>query len=68
MRRIGLGGNSASAALAGAGGIGIVQFLAVFPAILYIDKLGELMLSPHMEVLSTEYRSLWCRQETFTYL
>ena len=41
MRRIGLGGNSTSAALAGAGGIGIVQFLAVFPAILYIDKLGE---------------------------
>lgn len=39
MRRLGLG--SESAGLWGSGGIGIVQFLAVLPAILYIDRLGE---------------------------
>ena len=38
MRRIGLGSDSAT--LIGAGGIGIVQFLAVVPAILFIDKVG----------------------------
>lgn len=26
------------------GGIGIVQFLAVLPAIVYIDRLGEIIL------------------------
>ena len=39
MRRIGLGSDSAT--LIGAGGIGIVQFLAVVPAILFIDRVGE---------------------------
>ncbi|KAH8110541.1 general substrate transporter [Phellopilus nigrolimitatus] len=39
MRRIGLEGDTAE--LLGSGGIGIVQFLAVVPAILYIDRLGR---------------------------
>lgn len=43
MERIGFGGgDSTAAALAGAGGIGIVQALAVVPAIMYIDSIGEL--------------------------
>lgn len=43
MRRIGLEGESAE--LWGSGVIGIVQFLAVLPAILYIDRLGEFFAS-----------------------
>ena len=39
MRRLGLEGESAE--LWGSGVIGIVQFLAVLPTILYIDRLGE---------------------------
>lgn len=38
MRRIGLQGDILE--LLGSGGIGIVQFLAVIPAILYIDRVG----------------------------
>lgn len=38
MREIGLQGDSVT--LLVAGGIGIVQFLAVFPTIIYIDRLG----------------------------
>jgi hypothetical protein len=39
MRRLGLNGSTIN--LLVAGGINIVQFLAVFPAILYIDKWGR---------------------------
>ncbi|KAF8486011.1 general substrate transporter [Russula ochroleuca] len=39
MRNLGLNGNTIN--LLVAGGINIVQFLAVFPAILYIDKWGR---------------------------
>ena len=38
MRTIGMTGDTIE--LIGSGGIGIVQFLAVLPAILYIDRLG----------------------------
>ena len=38
MMRIGLDGDVLE--LLGSGGIGIVQFLAVIPAILYIDRIG----------------------------
>ena len=38
MKRIGLDGDVLE--LLGSGGIGIVQFLAVVPAILYIDRIG----------------------------
>ena len=38
MRSLGLEGDAVT--LTSAGGIGIVQFLAVFPAIAYIDRLG----------------------------
>ena len=38
MKRIGLDGDVLE--LLGSGGIGIVQFLAVIPAILYIDRIG----------------------------
>lgn len=39
MERIGLEGDTAK--LIGSGGVGIVQFLAVIPAIMYIDRLGK---------------------------
>ncbi len=39
MRSLGLQGDSAT--LMSAGGIGIVQFLAVLPAIAFIDRLGR---------------------------
>jgi hypothetical protein len=39
MRSLGFSGNTVN--LLVAGGVNIVQFLAVLPAILYIDKLGE---------------------------
>jgi hypothetical protein len=38
VKSIGLSGDTVS--LLVSGGIGIVQFFAVFPAILYIDKFG----------------------------
>lgn len=38
MHALGLQGDAVT--LMSAGGIGIVQFLAVFPAIVYIDRLG----------------------------
>lgn len=41
MHQIGLGGDTVE--LIGSGGIGIVQFIAVVPAILFIDRLGELL-------------------------
>lgn len=44
MRRIGLQGDIVE--LLGSGGIGIVQFVAVVPAILYIDRLGEHFVPP----------------------
>ena len=40
MRSLGIRGDTVS--LLTSGGIGVVQFLAVFPAILLIDKLGKL--------------------------
>lgn len=40
MERIGLSGNGPD--LLGSGGIGIVQFIAAIPAIMYIDRLGIL--------------------------
>jgi hypothetical protein len=39
MRSLGLNGSTVN--LLVAGGINIVQFLAVFPAILYIDRWGK---------------------------
>lgn len=39
MRNLGFDGSTVN--LMVAGGVNIVQFLAVFPAILYIDKWGE---------------------------
>ncbi|EJD08214.1 general substrate transporter [Fomitiporia mediterranea MF3/22] len=42
MARIGLDGDTAE--LIGSGGVGIVQFLAVVPAIMYIDRLGRKLL------------------------
>ncbi|KAI5117978.1 hypothetical protein M0805_004911 [Coniferiporia weirii] len=39
MRRVGLEGGTSE--LLGSGGVGIVQFLAVVPAIMYIDRLGR---------------------------
>ena len=38
MHSLGLQGDAVT--LMSAGGIGIVQFLAVFPAIIFIDRLG----------------------------
>ena len=43
MRNLGLSGRTSN--LLVAGGINIVQFLAVIPAILYIDQWGELLTS-----------------------
>ena len=40
MHKIGLGSDAVD--LIGSGGIGIVQFIAVIPAIAIIDKIGEL--------------------------
>jgi hypothetical protein len=40
MRSLGLNGNTVN--LLVAGGVNIVQFLAVFPAVLYIDRWGAL--------------------------
>lgn len=41
MRELGLQGESVT--LTVSGGIGIVQFLAVLPAIVFIDRLGALL-------------------------
>ncbi|KAG5635235.1 hypothetical protein H0H81_011968 [Sphagnurus paluster] len=43
IRSIGLRGDTVT--LLASGGIGIVQFLAVIPAILYIDRLGAIVAS-----------------------
>ena len=40
MTQLGLQGDTVT--LTVSGGIGIVQFISVFPVILYIDRLGEL--------------------------
>ena len=42
MRSLGIQGDTVT--LLTSGGIGVVQFLAVFPAILFIDRLGEILL------------------------
>ena len=44
MERIGLGGDTAE--LIGSGGVGIVQFLAAIPAVMYIDRLGMSLSTP----------------------
>ncbi len=44
MHSLGLQGDAVT--LMSAGGIGIVQFLAVFPAIVFIDRLGASPLPP----------------------
>lgn len=44
VRSIGFSGDTVS--LLVSGGIGIVQFLAVFPAIVYIDRFGKECLTP----------------------
>lgn len=41
IRNVGLEGDTVT--LIVSGGIGIVQFLAVIPAIIYIDQLGKVM-------------------------
>ena len=42
MHQIGLGGDTIE--LIGSGAIGIVQFIAVVPAILFIDRLGAFQI------------------------
>lgn len=44
MERIGITGGE----LSGSGGIGIIQFLAVIPAIIYIDRLGKVLHTNHL--------------------
>lgn len=48
MRHLGLGNDSGT--LVVAGGISVVQLLAVFPVILYIDRLGMFQVLPRVIV------------------
>lgn len=49
MRELGLQGDTVT--LMVAGGIGIVQFFAVFPVILYIDRFGKRSCYDHSRML-----------------
>ena len=51
MRSLGLNGNTVN--LLVAGGVNVVQFLAVFPSILYIDKWGGWPNGPSFLMITT---------------
>jgi hypothetical protein len=53
VRSIGLRGNTVT--LVASGGIGVVQFVAVVPAILFIDRLGECLSSVYKRSVLTQY-------------